>query len=311
MVRRIGVLLLVNVNGKIVYNTSLGGITIASPDATIDEPTGIIDEILNAPNDQKIDKIKEALQVLNPFWEEPKINDDGNFLVDFKIPLANSGNTHVKPTGSIELYDEDGLIIKKVGKESIKTPEGVVVGDRIVDYIPINDEGGNVLPGTERTFISNWKGFAYESFENGERVIKFMTPSEHYTSLTAASSKYLLPWEKLSIKMATKKIRAKIHLEYRTVDNKITPMDEDRDVYIKYTYIEKGLNYGALLIIGLTIIIAWFLIRRRDKRIHELEEDVTELEVDVDELEEAKRAARTVLEKKGSKGIKEAEKVLE
>lgn len=52
----------------------------------------------------------------------------------------------MKPTGRVEIRDEDGNTLKSIGKESIKTPEGVYIGEKIVDYLPINDEDGNVLP---------------------------------------------------------------------------------------------------------------------------------------------------------------------
>lgn len=43
----------------------------------------------------------------------------------FTLPVKNSGNTHIMPLGRIELYDEDGILLERVGKEGIRTPEGV------------------------------------------------------------------------------------------------------------------------------------------------------------------------------------------
>ncbi len=65
----------------------------------------------------------------------------------------------VRPIGRIELYDEDNTILRKIGKESIKTPDGVYLGEKIVDYLPINDEGGSVLPDGDRKriYTVDWK----------------------------------------------------------------------------------------------------------------------------------------------------------
>lgn len=64
----------------------------------------------------------------------------------FKIPLTNSGTIHLKPVGSIEIIDENGQVIPSIGREVIRDPNGVVQGERIVDYLPINESAGNVLP---------------------------------------------------------------------------------------------------------------------------------------------------------------------
>lgn len=102
---------------------------------------------------------------LDPLWSAPTLEKENtDFNVKFSIPVTNSGNIDVRPIGQIELYDENGNLLKKVGKESIKTAEGLYVGERVVDYLPINDEGGSVLPDGDRRRIYSvdWKGFAYE-----------------------------------------------------------------------------------------------------------------------------------------------------
>lgn len=60
---------------------------------------------------------------LDPRVESPILLDTSDFSVNFTIPLSNSGNIHILPVGRIELYDEDGSVLKKIGKEVIKSPE--------------------------------------------------------------------------------------------------------------------------------------------------------------------------------------------
>lgn len=57
------------------------------------------------------------------------------------------------------------MIIQAIGKESILNEYGATIGEKIVDYIPFNDEGGNVLPSSSRLFQSSWKGFPYQSYD--------------------------------------------------------------------------------------------------------------------------------------------------
>jgi len=60
---------------------------------------------------------------LNPYWNKPKLVNTSDFNVKFSIPVSNSGNIDIRPLGRIELYDEDGTLLRKIGKESIKSPE--------------------------------------------------------------------------------------------------------------------------------------------------------------------------------------------
>jgi hypothetical protein len=60
----------------------------------------------------------------------------------------------------------------------------------------------------------NWKGFAYETYEDGKMQVKFQSPGEYYSAKTAENASILYPWEKLKIKIAQKTIKAKIAIEY-------------------------------------------------------------------------------------------------
>lgn len=77
----------------------------------------------------------------------------------FSTRIKNDGNVHVKPVGKIELVDESGELLKNVGKEAMVSPQGAFIGEKLVDYVPVNDGLGNVLPNSERRFESLWEGF--------------------------------------------------------------------------------------------------------------------------------------------------------
>ncbi|GAB0174775.1 MAG: hypothetical protein HHAS10_06540 [Candidatus Altimarinota bacterium] len=291
MVKRTGILLLVNVPGKIVYDTIFGDIGI---------------ELSSAPKSQPNDWISKLKRDLDPRITPPVLVQN-DFGMNFNIPVTNNGNTHILPVGRIELYDDE-LLLKRIGKESIRSEDGVLLGEKIVDYLPINDEAGNVLPSSNRLYTVLWKGFAYEDLENDKKVIKFLSPSEYYSRKSGDTAGYLLPWEKLKIIDATKIIKAKIHLEYRKTDGAIEPFESEQDINIRYSYIDKGINWGALILIAtllLIIWILWLLFRKDEERVDELEYEVEELEGEIDELEKGRQLAKAALaKKKKSKAVK-------
>lgn len=128
VVQRLGVLILINVPGNIEIIGNLSGFQIGQKSGTT---------------------FSEA-------------SDFKNFPVVFETKFKNDGNTHLKPTGKIELIDENGDTLKDIGKEAMVTPAGAFIGEKMVDYIPVNDGLGNVLPKSERRFESTWEGFGYQ-----------------------------------------------------------------------------------------------------------------------------------------------------
>jgi hypothetical protein len=128
---------------------------------------------------------EEILTEVNPLWDKPML-EGGDFSLTLKVPVRNDGNIHIRPTGKVYIFDENDVQLEKVGKESIVDENGVYVGEQIVNYLPINDERGSVLPNTERTYEVNWSGFGYEERDptTGKYTIKFESPGDYYTRLT-------------------------------------------------------------------------------------------------------------------------------
>lgn len=94
----------------------------------------------------------------------------GSFPVSFAIRFTNTGNVHTKPRGSIKLYNMFGAELQRVGKEIQATPTGAVSGTKIVDYVPVNDGNGNVLPNSSRVFLAPWNGYAqYKLTQSGDK----------------------------------------------------------------------------------------------------------------------------------------------
>lgn len=193
-----------------------------------------------------------------------------SFEVSFQVPINNKWNTHVQPTGKIKLVDEDGKEIKWVGKEVKKNDYWAVVGEEIVDYLPLNDEWGNVLPKTKRNFETIWKGFPYKTFDDrGNEVIQYWKPWEYYTMKNMAENKFLMPWQRIAERIKTKKIQAIIELTHKNEDGEDVSYESAKEFEIEYTEQYIWLNpyvvLPILLLISLWLFI-WFIIAKRRKK---------------------------------------------
>lgn len=187
MIRRIGMLYMMRIPGNIIVDPSLGSILVDGPGGGMSGNGTVFTYFTFNSAPELIDKLKknwnnapmweEILTEVNPLWDKPMLENE-NFNLTLKVPVRNDGNIHIRPTGKVYIFDENDVQLEKVGKESIVDENGVYVGEQIVNYLPINDERGSVLPNTERTYEVNWSGFGYEERDptTGKYTIKFETP---------------------------------------------------------------------------------------------------------------------------------------
>jgi len=133
--QRIGSLILVRVNGEIKEEGTLKTFDIfTNPDTVI------------AENIKKADRRRLF----------------SSLPVTFTTRLEDTGNVHLKPQGKIEIRNIWGKKMKSIGTEIMLNSTGAITGEKEVDYLPVNNEGGNVLPGSTRKFNTIWgKGSAF------------------------------------------------------------------------------------------------------------------------------------------------------
>ncbi|MCH2189206.1 hypothetical protein MK079_05270, partial [Candidatus Gracilibacteria bacterium] len=191
--------------------------------------------------------------------EDNKESKKENFDITFEIPFQNNGNIHIKPTGKIVLKDEDGKELKGIGKEVITNDDGVVIGEKIVDYIPINDEDGNVLPYTVRKFEPQWKGFPYKDYdEDGNLVIKYWDPSTYYTKKNVEERGFLFPWEKVAERTQDKTITALVDVVYENYEGENIEFNSAEEFQVSYT--EKYLAVNMLVVGGIAGTLALIIL---------------------------------------------------
>lgn len=200
---------------------------------------------------------------------------NNDFKIDFSIPINNTGNTHIKPSWKITLRDENGEIIKSVWKESIVNDDGVVLWQDIVDYLPINDQGWNVLPSSQRIFESEWKWFPYKSYDDqGNQIMSYWSPSEYYTQQNKDEAGFLMLWQRVSESRKHKIITAEIELIY--YDENWEPVEFSTAQEFSVQYIEEEITTNPYIILALLLLSTgwiffwfgikwWFLIIKNKK----------------------------------------------
>jgi len=187
------------------------------------------------------------------------------FEVTFEIPFENTGNTHIKPKWTIILIDEDGKEIKQIWRELVTNENGVITGEKIVDYIPINDNGGNALPNTTRIFTWEWKWFPYQDYdENWEQILKYWDPGEYYTKENIEQQQFLQLWERVAERKDSKTIEALVNFSYTDQEGEEIEFNAAKEFEIGYTEQYVWINPYVIIFFLLFLIIFglmwWFLL---------------------------------------------------
>ena len=196
--------------------------------------------------------------------------DETAFNVNFDTLFINEWNTHLKPTWKIKLVDENWKEIKWVWKELVKNENWWIIWQKIVDYLPINDNDWNVLPYSKRKFQVEWKWFPYEAYdENWKKIIKYWTPEEYYTRQNIDKRDFLMPWERVNERINNKKIKAIIELWYTNREWENIEFNSAKEFKVNYKEKYIWLNpyfFIIVWIILLIIFLLWLLFRKKKKK---------------------------------------------
>lgn len=220
----------------------------------------------------------ENTSTWNTIWEEDSQETNNQedieeeFEVTFEIPFENTWNTHIKPGWSVVLVDENGKEIKQIWREVITNDNWAVIGEKIVDYIPLNDNEGNVLPNTTRVFTWEWKWFPYKEYDDaGEQVLKYWDPGEYYTRENVEQKQFLQFWERVCERKDNKKITALINFSYldqNWEEIEFNSAEEFEIAYVEqYIWINPYIVIPFIFFLLLLIFFLWFfLIAKKERR---------------------------------------------
>ena len=180
----------------------------------------------------------------------------------FKTNFKNNWTIHLKPKWRIELIDENWETLRNIGKETLSSPSWTFIWEKLVDYIPVNDFWGNVLPHSSREFYSNWEWFGYTVLnEDWTKTVNFKTLNEYYEDKASEKQAYLMFWEQIHTKKVKKKIIADYKISYESKDKKEKEFSEKKEFFIEYNQKYIWINYYVISWVGiLVLIIAYFII---------------------------------------------------
>ena len=211
--------------------------------------------------------------------EEIEFNSADDEILDFEIIFntlfKNIWNTHIKPYWTIKLLDINWKEINSIWKEIIKNDAWAIIWEKIVNYLPINDNWWNILPWSSRIFESIWRWFPYEWYdENWKKIIKYWSPEEFYTRenwLYLSMDKIeesLYFWERINLKRNHRKIKALINIEYENKDWELVEFNSAQEFYVDYKEKYKWINpYVSILWILSLFIISMLLLVTKKKKI--------------------------------------------
>ena len=206
------------------------------------------------------------------FEEENKDKDENDFNISFKIPVDNKWNTHIKTTWEIKLFDEEWNQIKQIWKKIKVNDKWAIIWEEIVDYIPVNDNKGNVLPWTKRIFNPEWLGFPFKKYdqEQGKEIISYKNPWDYYSDKELNKEFRLFPWERICYDKQTKKITAKFNISYLNEEWKEVsfPSAQEFDVSYtrKYIWYNYYLIFSVLILLIFLFILFWIIWLLRKKK---------------------------------------------
>ena len=130
----------------------------------------------------------------------------------------------------------------------------------MVDYLPVNDTFGNVLPKSKRTFDSLWEGFGYQELqEDGTKLVKFKDLTQYYADKTKQT--YLQFWQSVHMRSVDKKITANIALSYTGPDGKKKDFKETKIFNVQYDEQYVGLNYSMVTLMLLILIGGFYYVK--------------------------------------------------
>ena len=227
---------------------------------------------------------------LNPFWKLPTDEKNSEFPVKIPIVVENTTEKHVIPQGSVTLW---GANVKQIS--SITTINATETSSgALSDEILINPDK-KILPAHEtHTFEIFWQGFGdqYVDATNQVPVTEFRTLTDIFQN---KDNYNVSVHEKAVLRKNT------FHATVKTKMNFINPNNEseteqkipDLNLEIPYYTIEKTLNIGLIVNLGIILILALALWKHLSTPI---DQNISRQKISAQEIENLEAEAKKLIE---------------
>lgn len=227
---------------------------------------------------------------LNPFWKLPTEEKNSEFPVKIPIVVENSTEKDVIPQGEVTLWNTNGTQISNIATNNVSETSSGTLSDAIL----INPDK-KILPAHKtHNFEIFWQGFGdqYIDATNQVPVIEFRTLADIFQN----KDNYNVSFYEKAV------LRKNIFLATaKTKMNFINPSDEseteqkipDLNLEIPYYTIEKTLNIGLVVNLGIIFILALVLWKHLSTPI---DQNISKQKISAQEIENLEAEATKLIE---------------
>lgn len=227
---------------------------------------------------------------LNPFWKLPTEEKNSEFPVKIPLVVENTTEKNVIPQGSVTLWDANGKQISSITTiNATETSSGT-----LSDAILINPDK-KILPAHEtHNFEIFWQGFGdqYIDATNQVPITEFRTLADIFQN----KDNYNVSFYEKAV------LRKQIFLATtKTKMNFVNPEDgsevekemPDLALEIPYQTIEKTLNIGLVVNLGIILILALALWKHLSTPI---DQNISRQKISAQEIENLEAEAKKLIE---------------
>lgn len=227
---------------------------------------------------------------LNPFWKLPTEEKNSEFPVKIPLAVENTTEKNIIPQGSVTLWDANGKQISSITTiNATETSSGT-----LSDAILINSEK-KILPAHEtHTFKIFWQGFGdqYIDATNQVPITEFRTLADIFQNKDNYNVSF---YEKAVLRKQIFLATAKTKMNFVNPEDgsEVEKEMPDLALEIPYQTIEKTLNIGLIVNLGIILILALALWKHLSTPI---DKNISRQKISAQEIENLEAEAKKLIE---------------
>lgn len=227
---------------------------------------------------------------LNPFWKLPTEEKNSEFPVKIPIVVENTTEKNVIPQGSVTLWDANGKQISSI--TTINTTE--TSSGTLSDAILINPDK-KILPAHEtHNFEIFWQGFGDQYIDATSQlpVTEFRTLADIFQNKDNYNVSF---YEKAVLRKQIFLATAKTKMNFVNPEDgsEVEKEMPDLALEIPYQTIEKTLNIGLVVNLGIILILALALWKHLSTPI---DKNISRQKISAQEIENLEAEAKKLIE---------------
>lgn len=227
---------------------------------------------------------------LNPFWKLPTEEKNSEFPVKIPIVVENSTEKDVIPQGEVTLWNTNGTQISNIATINVSETSSGTLSDAIL----INPDK-KILPAHEtHNFEIFWQGFGDQYIDATSQLP--VTEFQTLTNIFQNKDNYNVSfYEKAVLRKQIFLVTAKTKMNFVNPEDgsEVEKEMPDLALEIPYQTIEKTLNIGLVVNLGIILILALVLWKHLSTPI---EQNISGQKISAQEIENLEAEATKLIE---------------